>query len=208
LVCAGICPAQALRPYGTTQTAGRIIDQVERDAVFFSRSGGGMTLSGGEPLLQSRFAVALLREARRRRIDCAIETCGHVPWTVLAEACRLVQTVFFDVKAIDPQKHKTFTGVGNGVILRNLGRMAEAFPNLKIRVRTPIVPGFNDTAEDIGAILDVIGRYSKIEYEILPYHRIGSQKYQSLDRAFPVGEAELDESRLDALRALASHRKV
>jgi pyruvate formate lyase activating enzyme len=207
MVCAGICPTQALQPYGKTRTVSEILDLVERDAVFFSRSGGGMTLSGGEPLMQSRFALALLREARRRRIDCAIETCGHVPWTVLAEASSLAQTVFFDIKSLDPATHKTFTGVSNAVILRNLRRLVETFPNLRIRVRTPIIPSFNDTVEDIGAILDFVDPYPWVDYEILFYHRIGSQKYSYLDRAFPMGEAVLDKRRVETLRALVTERR-
>jgi pyruvate formate lyase activating enzyme len=208
MLCAGACPAQALTPYGRTVSVGEVVDLVERDSVFFSRSGGGMTLSGGEPLLQSRFALALLREARKRRIDCAIETCGHVPWGVLAEACGLAQAVFFDLKVVDSDRHETFTGLGNGVILRNFRRMAETFPELTICVRTPIIPGCNDTADDIGAILDVVGEYPRVDYAILPYHRLGSLKYQSLDRAFPMGEAVLDSDRMDGLRAFVTRRRT
>ena len=135
---------------------GRSYEAVESDGVFYGRSGGGMTLSGGEPLLQSEFAVALLREARRRRIGTAIETCGHVEWPVLKDAAELCNTVFFDVKCVSAAKHKEFTGVDNTLILSNLRKLVAGFPRLSIVVRTPLIPGFNDSVEDISAIIEVL----------------------------------------------------
>jgi pyruvate formate lyase activating enzyme len=207
LACAGSCPAQALHPYGAERTVRQVLDEVERDSPFYARSGGGVTLSGGEPLMRSRFALALLREAKRRHLDCAVETCGQVPWEVLAEACGLLREVFFDLKMTDPDKHLQQTGVRNGAILANLRRIAEDFPNLALCVRTPVIPDVNDNVEDIGAILDFLAPYPRLRYELLPYHRFGSEKYRLLDRPFPLGEATLDGDRFARLQALVTQRR-
>jgi pyruvate formate lyase activating enzyme len=207
MACAGVCPAQALHPYGSERTARQVVDEVERDGLFYARSGGGMTLSGGEPLMQARFALALLRAARRRHLDCAVETCGQVPWEVLSDACGLVRELFFDVKLADPERHRRHTGVDNAAILANLRRVAEDFPDLSLCVRTPVVPAVNDCVEEIGAILDLLAPYPKVRYELLPYHRLGSQKYRLLDRASPMGEAVLEDARLAELQAIVERRR-
>jgi glycyl-radical enzyme activating protein family len=205
--CAALCPAQAFQAYGTTRTVGGILDAVERDSPFFSRSEGGMTLSGGEPLMQADFALALLRESRRRHIDCALETCGQVPWDVLNQACGLLREIFFDIKTMDPEKHRRHTGADNALILDNLRRILDGFPEIRLCVRTPVVPSFNDTPQDVGLILDFLESYPQVRYELLPYHRLGVQKYRHLDRPFPLGEAVLDNRRMAALQELAAQRR-
>lgn len=207
MACAVACPTQALQPYGTEQTVAQVIDAVERDQPFYVRSGGGITLSGGEPLLQAEFALALLRESKRRRMDCALETCGQVPWPVLAEACGLLREIFFDVKLADPASHKAHTGADNSRILANLRRMIETFPDLDICIRTPVVPGVNDSLDEIGAVLDLLEPFPQVRYELLPYHRLGAQKYQFLDQPFVMGEAALDDARWQELRALVKTRR-
>ena len=143
--CIAECPSEALHVFGTLRSVSDVMAAVEADGVFYGRSGGGITLSGGEPLVQSEFALALLREAKRRRIDPPIETCGHVDWQVLSDAAELCNTVFFNIKCVDAVKHKEFTGVDNTLILSNLRRLATAFPQLSIVARTPLIPGFNDS---------------------------------------------------------------
>jgi pyruvate formate lyase activating enzyme len=207
MVCAEVCPADALQRQGVEKTVRQILDEVERDSVFYARSGGGMTLSGGEPLMQSRFALALLREARRRRMDCALETSGYAHWSVLAAACALLREVYFDVKTIDPEKHRRQTGVDNALILENLRRLAEEFPRLDICVRTPVVPSVNDSEADIGAILDFLAPWPRLKYELLPYHPLGTPKYPLLGRSPPMGEAALPDARLAELRALVARRR-
>jgi len=207
MACSGACPAGALHVHGVEKSVGEILDAVERDSVFYARSGGGLTLSGGEPLMQSRFALAILREARARRMDCAIETSGHAPWSVLETACGFLREVYYDIKLIDAQKHLEHTGVDNALILANFRRMAEAFPKLDICVRTPVVPGVNDSEDDIGAILGFLAPFPRVRYELLPYHRLGASKYALLGRPPPMDPAALDETRLDALRAFAARRR-
>ena len=125
---------------------------VEEDSSFYARSGGGVTLSGGEPLAQAGFVLEFLKKARTRGIDTALETSGLCRWEDLEQACWLVNHVFFDVKALDRGKHEEGAGVGNERILENLGRLRETFPELPVTVRTPVVPDFNDSPEDIRAI--------------------------------------------------------
>lgn len=207
LACAALCPTQALHSYGTEHSVSQVMEAVERDAPFYARSGGGITLSGGEPLMQADFALALLREGGRRRLDCALETCGQVPWEVLRQACGLLQEVFFDIKLIDADRHKAATGAGNARILDNLRRLLADFPALKVVVRTPVVPGINDSLEDISAILDVLEPYPWVGYELLAYHRLGTRKYAFLGRECEMGEAVLDEDRWNKLQALVTVRR-
>lgn len=191
LACTEVCPATALVAYGSKQTVKDVIDQVEKDASFYARSGGGLTLSGGEPLAQPEFALALLKEAKRRRMKTAIETCGNVPKDVILEACGYLNVLLMDIKSMDSAKHKKFTNVGNELILANFKAIREAFPKLKIRIRTPVIPGFNDTAEDIEAIVDFLKNYN-VEYELLPYHRLGTQKYTNIGLEYPLGDISLE----------------
>ena len=189
--CAATCPSKGLIVYGEEMRVDQILDKVAQDAIFYKRSGGGMTLSGGEPLHQSSFALALLREAKKRRIRTAIETCGLVPWEVLSEAAGLLHTVLYDIKHVDSAIHKQATGVSNEMILENLFRLLEAYPKLPVLVRTPVVPGFNDSdavAEQIGTLL---AGYDNVTYEALAYHRLGTQKYIFLGRECAMGEESL-----------------
>ena len=196
LLCTKACPSLALNVYGETMTVAQVIDKVEEDSAFYSRSGGGLTIGGGEPMHQAEFAVSLLKEARRRRIHTAMETCGFCQWEDLKAACGLMDTLLYDVKSMDPEKHRTFTGVSNELILENLKRVRETFPVLPVWVRTPIVPGFNDEVEDIRPILEHIKYMPNTYFEALDYHRMGKPKYEYLGIAFPMGDQKLDEEKI------------
>lgn len=207
LLCAQACPNHALNIYGYEVTVDQALRRVEEDGVFYSRSGGGLTLSGGEPLFQAEFAVNLLREARKRRIDTCIETCGQVSWPVLAEAARYLNTIYYDVKCLDPEVHRQGTGAPTDLILTNLARLRAEFPRLPIRVRTPLVPGFNDNEETISGIVDFICGIPDLEYELLAYHRMGTPKYGYLGREYPLAAAQtIPEKRIKHLRDLANAR--
>ena len=203
LDCAHACPAQGMIIYGEDKTVDQILKEVEKDAMFYARSGGGMTLSGGEPLMHASIALPLLREARHRRIKTAIETCGCIPWETLKEAAPFLNYVLFDVKQMDSAKHREGTGVGNELILSNLKKLITEFPNLHVQVRTPIIPGFNDSEEDIRAILDFLPRQDNVHYELLPYHRMGQPKYEYLGRRYELEGAKLDEIKMERLKSLA-----
>jgi pyruvate formate lyase activating enzyme len=150
-----------------------------------------MTLSGGEPLAQKEFALALLREARKRHVNTSMETCGHAPWAALREACSLLRSIIFDIKHLDPVRHKRETGVAPKRILANFTKMMETFPNLRVLVRTPVVPAFNDSEEALLPIAALVNKYPNAGYELLPYHRLGTQKYLFLQKDSPMGDAHL-----------------
>lgn len=200
--CVRACPTGAQAVYGETVSVDDILKRVEEDDVFYARSGGGLTLSGGEALAQPEFALALLREARARRIHTTIETCGHYAAEVLEEACSFLDALIFDVKCLDSERHKKFTGVGNELILRNLNLALERFPDLPVLVRTPVIPGFNDTEEDILSIREMLPNRTGVRYEALTYHRMGQPKYGYLGRPYPLEGVKADEAFMARLNAM------
>ena len=205
-LCVEACPSKAMHIFGSRMGVDEIIKTVERDSAFYSRSGGGLTVSGGEPLTQAGFVVELLKEAKRRRINTAMETCGCADWDSLEAACRYLDTILFDIKTVDPVKHKEYTGAGNEMILDNLINIRNAFPKLDILVRTPLSPSFNDTEEDVAGIVDFIRDIPDVRYELLPYHRMGLSKYQFLGREYPMGDIKLDEKKAQELKEFAMRR--
>lgn len=186
---AAICPTGALNWVGERRTAGAIMAEVLRDHPFYGQ-GGGLTLTGGEPTMQPDFCEALLRLARsagaeRSPISTAMETCGHAPWTVFARLLPLLDTVLFDLKHIDPERHRQFTGMDNALILDNLRRIVAA--GATVRVRVPLIPGFNATPDDIADIAGFVrvlpGAVQGMD--LLPYHSMGRVKYTALGRDYP-----------------------
>jgi len=185
--CAEVCPARAIKLYGQQMLVAEILKEVEKDSVFYRRSGGGVTVGGGEPLAQAGFVSALLKECRERGLDTAIETCGYGTWEDLEKVCRHADLVFFDIKSMNAGKHRTATGVSNELILENISKLAEYFPDTPVLVRTPIIPGFNDSEEDIQKIADFLSEIQNLrEYELLSYHGFGEPKYHQLGRKYAL----------------------
>jgi pyruvate formate lyase activating enzyme len=202
LLCTQACPSLALNVYGESMTVEEVVGKVEEDSAFYSRSGGGLTIGGGEPMHQAAFAGAILKEAKRRRINTAMETCGFCQWEDLRGACGFLDTLLYDVKSMDPEKHRRFTGVPNELVLDNLKRVREAFPALPVWVRTPIVPEFNDSVEDVRAILNHIQGMPNVWFEALDYHRMGKPKYEYLGLEFPMGDQKLDEEKIKRIQKM------
>ena len=202
LSCAGVCPSRALSVYGRKMSISEIIEEAEREQVFYRHGGGGITLSGGEPLMQAEFAIELLKAAKERHIHTAIETCGYADTAVLLEAARYLDFILYDVKILDERKHERATGVSNRLILKNLEALFSAFPKTPKLIRTPVIPGVNDTEEEIRAITDFLKPFDNYCYELLPYHRFGEKKYKMLGRAVPMIENRLDEKKFQQLRRL------
>ena len=182
-----------------------VLDAVEEDGSFYARSGGGLTLSGGEPLSQAGFAIELLAAAQSRGIDTALETSGHCRWEDLREVARHLDQVFYDVKCLDGAKHEEHVKVGNRRILDNLRRLCESFPDLEIVVRTPIIPGFNDSPEDIAAVSRFVKDLPGARrHELLPYHGFGGPKYRQLGWVYALGDLEPPtEEQMKRLREVA-----
>lgn len=184
LKCAYECPSKAIDIYGEKVTVNEVLKRVENNNIFFSRSGGGVTLSGGEPLLQGKFAIEILKEAKKRRINTAIETCGYCDYNILKEACKYLDTIFIDIKIIDEKLHKEYCGVSNKIILSNFIKLCEDFKETKKVVRTPVIPRFNDNNEAINAIKNFISGKKNVTHELLPYHEYGKSKYSFLGRDY------------------------
>ena len=187
---------------GSLMTVDEIIEEVEKDEVFYRHGDGGMTISGGEPLMQQGFLIELLKEAKKHYLKTAIETSGFGDSDILIEAAKYIDTVFYDIKTLNEEKHKEWVGVSNRQIIANFIALKEAYPHKKVVVRTPVIPGFNDTKEDIEKILGFLKNYGNVEYELLPYHYYGRDKYKYLDREYGMKNAVLDKEKFEQLKCL------
>jgi pyruvate formate lyase activating enzyme len=182
-LCVAVCPSRALYLYGRTMSVAQVIAEVEQDGAFYGESGGGMTLSGGECLLQPDFSAALLSEARRRGISTAIETAGNVPWRFMAQVLPHADIVLHDYKLTDPELHRRWTGADNLRILENFRRAYVTFPDKTFIARIPIIVGVNDNEAHVGAVLERIRPYTNVvDLQLLPGHRFGLSKYAYLGR--------------------------
>lgn len=182
--CVQECPGKALLLSGKMCTLVEIIEEIQKDLVFYRNSGGGITLSGGEVLTQAEFALALLRACTRYGIHLAVETSGFGKKEDLLEIGKLVDQIFFDIKHADSKKHKQLTGQNNGRIIENLQALLEEQAD-KVTVRFPLIPDLNDSEEHLYQYAELIKKIGKIKnLEILPYHRLGKTKYTLLGRPY------------------------
>ncbi len=184
--CVSLCPGEALTIVGRSMTVDDVLREVASDAIFYSRSGGGLTLSGGEPLAQPTFAAELLRRYKSDYVGLhtTVETCGEAPWEDVVPVAPHVDLFLYDIKHMDTAAHRRHTGTGNERILENAARLAEGGASIVVRV--PLVPGVNDgeanlrqTAEFARSVLHVD------RIDLLPYHRLGEPKYSRLGRCYP-----------------------
>lgn len=186
---ASLCPAQALSMYGKRMTVDDVLNEVEKDTSFYRSSGGGITLSGGECLLQPDFSAALLDGAHQRGFNTAIETACNVPWAFVEKVLPHVDTMLHDHKMTIPERHKKWVGVDNKRILDNFKKAYETFPNIDFVARTPLIPGINADEEHIRAVLAFIRPHKNvIDYELLPYHRFGLGKYEHLGKVYELDD--------------------
>jgi pyruvate formate lyase activating enzyme len=182
--CVPACPAGALRLYGRETTAGEVLAAVRRDAAYYAASGGGLTLSGGEPTAQPAFCLALLRLARAGGIHTCLETCGAAPRATLLAMAPSVDLFLFDCKATGPA-HRELTGSAAGPVRANLRALVAA--GARVLLRCPLVPGVNDTDEHLRAIAALSRDLPGLAgVELLPYHRAGESKPAQLGLAAPV----------------------
>lgn len=170
---------------GRDVTVGEVIAEVVKDRDFFWRSGGGMTLSGGECLSQPEFAIALLQAAKEEGLNTAIESTAFAPFDVIERVLPHLDNFLMDIKHMDAAKHKAYIGETNELVLENARRIAPLAKRLVIRV--PTVPGFNDTPAEIEAIARFAASLPGVEeLHLLPYHRLGQDKYRWLDRTYTL----------------------
>ena len=185
--CAENCLGGALSFYGKEVSPEEILPKLMEDADFYRESGGGVTLSGGEPMLQSEFTRDVLRLLKQNGVHTALDTCGFAPWEEYEKVLPWVDLVLFDVKAADEAVHQRCTGQPNCLILENLKRIDACGKTIDVRI--PLGPGMNDDQiEGIGKILK--GLNSLRSVKILPYHNYSTSKYASLDKEYPLPEVE------------------
>jgi pyruvate formate lyase activating enzyme len=186
-LCAEVCVAGSKVLIGRSMTCDEIIAEVRKDTAFYQLSAGGITISGGEPALQSDFLIELLTKCRGQGLNTAMETSGYAVWTNLKGIARHIDLIFYDLKHMNPLKHKKLTGVGNELILENLEKLSRL--NKPMIVRVPLIPGCNDSLNNIESTIKFVKRLDNIHrLEVLPYHRLGKAKYESLDREYQLEE--------------------
>ncbi len=177
--CVDACLFDALVLYGRKVTPEEILPELLEDRLFYTQSGGGVTLSGGEPLLHPAFCAELFGLLQREGIPCAMDTCGEVPWSAFEAVLPVTELFLFDLKQMDPERHRRCTGVSNERILENLRRLSDT--GKEIEIRMPLVPGFNDEEENLEAAGRFLAGLKPLRgVRLLPYHSFGRSKYRAI----------------------------
>ena len=188
--CAESCPANARELVGKTVSSEAIVDMVKKDIPFYDQSGGGVTFSGGEPLMQPDFLFECLKLCGREGIHRAVDTSGYAELEIIKQIALETDLFLYDLKFMDPDKHKHYTGVSNSLILKNLKYLTRS--GAQVTIRFPLIPGVNDSDEE----LDLVGVFLRILPEIkivhiLPYHRYQEKKYFHLDSVYKAKDIPL-----------------
>jgi pyruvate formate lyase activating enzyme len=201
--CAEACPARALSIKGRQISARDVVEKAVRLEPFFRHSGGGVTMTGGEVTMQPAFASAVLEGCRAEGIHTAIETCGACSWDALERLMEHADLVLYDLKLIDEDDHRRWTGAGNARILENAARLA----GRNVQVRVPLIPGVTDTEENLEAIFDFMVEAGLARVALLPFNAAAPAKYEWLGREFRVTGEPQDDAFLEAIlqRARAKH---
>jgi pyruvate formate lyase activating enzyme len=186
--CVGTCFTEAREIVGQEMGVDQVMGEVERDVAFYDQSGGGVTFSGGEPLTQPDFLLALLQACREREIHTALDTCGYAAWETLDRVRGYVNLFLYDLKVMADARHRQFTGVSNERILGNLRALAEQGHEIILRV--PVIPGVNDDEESIWQIGQFATSLPQLRrVDLLPYHHTAADKYERLERAYALVDA-------------------
>jgi pyruvate formate lyase activating enzyme len=188
LECAKVCPARGIECVGKYMTVDEVVAKVEQDRIFYDNSGGGMTASGGEPLVQWEFVSRVFERCREKGIHTALDTCGMAPWKNLERVIEHADLVLFDIKHMDSAIHKVGTGVGNETILENARMVAK---RVTTWVRIPLIPGFNDSESNLTNIAQFAAEIGAEKISLLPYHNLGSSKYPKLGRTYVMEDTPL-----------------
>lgn len=185
--CAQVCVHGARELVGRVVTVDELLREIERDVVFFDQSGGGVTLTGGEPLMQPRFVIELLRACKDHGIHTVLDTSGYASWPVMAEVAGQTDLFLYDLKLMDDARHHEYTGVSNRLIISNLKRLSAAGENIIVRI--PLIPGVNDDEQNLKLTQRFLVNLPNLAgVEVLPYHDIAQAKYAALDLAYRLPE--------------------
>ena len=187
--CAEMCFAEAKSIVGKDMDADEIFNEIRKDRYFYEHSGGGVTFSGGEALTQPELLTELAERCNKNRIHTTIETCGCGSFDRFKTALPFIDYMFFDIKCMDSERHRELTGAGNEEILSNLKAISRY--DIPVTIRTPVIPGINDSEENIRATAEFIRDIPAVRgYELLPYHNFGVSKYASLGKEYELPEIE------------------
>lgn len=181
--CVEACYAEAREMVGRRTAVPELMREIQQDVVFYDQSGGGVTVSGGEPLMQPLFLLSLLQACKAAEIHTALDTCGFAPWQTVDTIRRYVDLFLYDLKPMNDEQHCEFTGVSNQVILRNLERLSEMGHAIILRV--PVIPGVTDREDNIRRLTAFAGGLPKLlRIDLLPYHGIAAEKYSRLGKEY------------------------
>lgn len=185
--CAVQCPAEALALMGGTYTVPDVLETVSRDKPFYKGSGGGLTCSGGEPMLQKDFLLDLLTQAKAADVHTAVDTAGNVPYSFFCDVLPYTDLFLYDMKCMDDARHTAATGVSNRLILENIVKLSRA--GAKIWVRIPVIPTVNNTPDNMWQAAEFLKNLDGVEkVELLTFHRLGEGKYESIGRTYSAME--------------------
>lgn len=203
--CEPVCLGEAMKRFGRPVSVEEALSIALEDRAFYAHSQGGVTVSGGEPLLQAAFVRALFEELKREDIHTAVDTCGNVPWSAFEEVLPVADMFLFDIKHIDSQAHKALTGAGNERILDNLRKLSAA--GARIEIRMPLVPGCNDAPDVLDGIGALLGELNIETMRVLPYHSMARSKYAALGLpdTMPQVDSPDDDQLLRAVERLRAH---
>jgi pyruvate formate lyase activating enzyme len=184
--CAKACPSAALEVIGQPWTVEALLDELLKDQVFYETSGGGVTFSGGEPLMQAHFLVEILPRCKEAGLHIALDTCGAMPWERYERVLPYIDIILLDLKIMDEARHRQATGVSNQLILENARRMAQG--GIRMWVRTPVIPSYTQDEENISAIGDFISAQLPTvdRWDLLAYTNLGRPKYHRLDLPYAL----------------------
>jgi len=202
LKCIDICTKDVIELSGTYMSVEEAMEECSKDEIFYQNSGGGVTLSGGEPLYQPEFALNMLKECKERALNTAIDTSGFASWKVIETILPYTDLVLFDIKHLDPERHKTATGVNNEIILDNLHKIVSSRTS-RVWIRIPVIPTFNDSETYMGTLAETLGTIPVEKISLLGYHEWGKPKYASLGREYPPnGCTPPTQEKLESLQAI------
>ena len=207
--CSDNCNYGALVKYGKLMTVNEVWDEVRRDKIFYDTSGGGVTVSGGEPLLHPAFVRELFELCHGEKINTCIETCGSVDSGAFKEVIPVTDHFLFDLKHMDSEIHKKNTGQNNDRILKNAALVVEH--GVDIVFRNPLIPGVNDSESNIDATAEFLKSLGKkaLRFELMPFHRMGMNKYQALDMEYPMGDLGIMENeKIEAVKKAYTDRGI
>jgi pyruvate formate lyase activating enzyme len=184
-----VCPSDALAIAGKQMSVEEVLEEIEKDRTFYEQSEGGVTFSGGEPLLQPDFLSALLTECKERAIHTTLDTCGFARYEIIDRVRDNVDLFLYDIKTMDGRIHRKYTGASNEQILKNLKKLAEKGSNIVISF--PIIPGINDDDKNITRTAKFISSLPNIQQvNLLPYHKAGIEKYKNLGKNYKLNKVK------------------